>query len=200
MEADEEIGLNAADLGLDYDFTDVDLEINVEELGAALQRIFVAGLVALFAEESGAELDVDLDADLGDVLDALAIALFLAELEATLGVVVDDLETELVGDAEEVITAVFEELGILQSDVDDADQEALREAIERVGELHQLVSEIIPDDDTDLVADLATDFPDLEFVPIEHEIFAPAEAFILPDGRTAIDEATWGHLKRRLSR
>ena len=84
--------------------------------------------------------------------------------------------------------------------MDDADQKVLREAIERVGALHQFISEIIPDDETDLVADLATEFPDLEFVPSEHEIFAPAEAFILPDGRTAIDEATWGHIKRRLSR
>ena len=156
MRTDEDIELDPADLGLDYDFEDEDLVISDEEVIDALQKIFIFGLAAFFEADTGEELILDPDGDLGDVVNTLVIAMFSVQLEEILEIEVEDLETELDGEAAEVVTAVFEELGILQSDVDDPTQEELRMAIQEL----DLIS--------DLVAQFESDFgsgpPDFEFV------------------------------------
>jgi len=191
MRTDEDIELDPADLGLDYDFADEDLVISDEELIDVLQRIFVFGLGARFEAETGEELNLDPEGDLEDALNTLVIALFTVQLEEILEIEIDDLETELDGDADEVITAVFEELGILRSDVDDPTQEELRNSIQALDQIGEIVAEF------EIQAGLGP--PAFEFVSSQHEILTPG-SFVLPSGRTAVEDKSWGRIKRRLSR
>lgn len=191
LRADEELELDPAELGLDYDFDDEDLVISDEETIDALQKVFIFSLAAFFEGETGTELVLDPDGDLEDALNILIIAVFRIELEEILGVEVDDLETRLEGDAHDAITAVFEELGILQSDVDDPTQDMLRMAIQELNLI------------TDVIAQFESDFgtgpPGFEFVESHHEIIAPAE-FVLPGGQTVIKADSWGQIKGRITR
>lgn len=191
MRADEDIELDPADLGLDYDFADEDLVISDEELTDVLQKIFVFSLGAFFEADTGEELNLDPEGDLEDILNTLVIALFTVQLEEILEVEIDDLETELDGDADEVITAVFEELGILRSDVDDPTQEELRNSIQELDQIGEIVAAF--------ETEAGFGLPAFEFVSSQHEILTPG-SFVLPSGRTAVEDKSWGQIKRRLSR
>ena len=135
------------------------------------------------------ELGLTIDSDLEEVIDTVVLALFVAELEESLGIEIDALESDLDGVLEEVLAAIFEELGVEEGALDDQDREELQNTLD---ELDQLPAQVEME-----LEDLVAEIRELKFTRSALEILAPSEAFVLPSGRTAVEEASWGQLKNR---
>jgi|GEM_PF-3501969 len=94
-------------------------------------------------------------------------------------------------DDEDLVISDEETIDALQSDIDDPTQDMLREAIQDLN----LITDVIAQFETDF----GTELPDFEFVESHREILAPPE-FVLPSGQTAIAAASWGQIKGRIAR
>ncbi len=180
---------------LDLDLGDPEAEefdLSDEDIETFLEAIFLAVMIDMAEAEFGISLDdfdIDPEADFEEVFSDLVGEIILAELELELEIEIgEDVEIDLEGDVEDVAVNIGEALGLEEGDLEELDLEELEQILE---EFDLIVVEI----EEGFVA-----LGEATFAPSSQVVIAPLGAWVLPNGMTAVEEVSWGDIKKGMSR